>query len=467
MLLFRRNVCNRGSPPHCHYWLILLAVFAFNLSIAVSAHATDYFVATNGSDSNPGTEAAPFRTIAHATDKMVAGDTTYVKGSTDNERMIWFKKSGTPSSPIQLFNAPGETPTIHFTDNGTSAILIAAGSGMGSRLPIGWITVVGFEIENGSVAFRTNDMHDVIIRRNWIHDHRSQGILGNGKNVLVDRNIISHNGDFARCAAGLDAAGTSNGSECNKDHGMYVTGTSWTITNNLIYDNLAMGITVAGYPFGGPIAYADSSFSGASGWLIANNTFAYNSYGTGVIVWQAAAVNITIKNNIFYENGQKLPGGIAQGVSLYHSGGGHVIQNNLFYATGAGATASIDGTSGWQSKYTESGNLTVNPNFMGAPATMSGVPNFKLPAGSPAIDTGLTLSQVTWDHDGGKRPFGAAYDIGAYEFGAPPDSGSPSPLPPGGSTPVFYSPDGRFVLPAITNTLIAFIHPQFCGIEKC
>src|SRR6185437_5475903 len=107
---------------------------------------------------------------AHATDKMVAGDTTYVKGSTDNERMIWFKKSGTPSSPIQLFNAPGETPTTHFTDNGTSAILIAAGSGMGSRLPIGWITVVGFENEaprsklRGITELKHSELPEIVVR---------------------------------------------------------------------------------------------------------------------------------------------------------------------------------------------------------------------------------------------------------------------------------------------------------------
>ena len=46
-------------------------------------------------------------------------------------------------------------------------------------------------------------------------------------------------------------------------------------------------------------------------------------------------------------------------------------------------------------------------------------------AGSPAIDKGQTLADVTNDYAGGARPFGAAYDIGAYESGSPPGSGGP------------------------------------------
>lgn len=59
----------------------------------------------------------------------------------------------------------------------------------------------------------------------------------------------------------------------------------------------------------------------------------------------------------------------------------------------------------------------------------------------------MTLSEVPNDYAGGARPFGSAYDIGAYEFGSPPDSGGPPTdvfLGGGSSTPpVFYSPDGK------------------------
>lgn len=414
--------------------LILLTSFSFSLFIITSAHAATYYVATNGSDSAAGTESSPWKTIAYAVNKMVAGDTTYVKGGTYNEGIIWFKKSGTASAPIRLLNASGESPKINFTGSGYHGVLIAAGSGAGSLIPIGWITVEGFEITNGVVGFRISNAHDLVIRRNWIHHAHSQGIIGNGRNVLVDRNVINHIGDFEGCAAGKlsvpDRGG--RGTVCNKEHGIYGTGPNWIVTNNLIYDNLAFGICVAGYPvlYNGTKRMAlDESFAGADNWLIANNTIAYNNQRSGIIFWLSGAKNGKIINNILYENNQ-VNGG-EQGVSFLGAGGGHIIQNNICYATAPGATKCIEEAPG---KYTESGNIvnTANPNFESAGATISGVPNFKLRAGSPAIDKGQSLSQVTWDHAGGKRPFGAAFDIGAYEFGSPPDSGSPPPNPTGG-----------------------------------
>ena len=42
-----------------------------------------------------------------------------------------------------------------------------------------------------------------------------------------------------------------------------------------------------------------------------------------------------------------------------------------------------------------------------------------LTTGSPAIDKAISPFSFN-DYQGGKRPFGAAADIGAFEFGAPP-----------------------------------------------
>jgi hypothetical protein len=44
--------------------------------------------------------------------------------------------------------------------------------------------------------------------------------------------------------------------------------------------------------------------------------------------------------------------------------------------------------------------------------------DFHLLPGSPAIDAGITLLEVTNDLDGNPRPQGAGYDIGAYEMPA-------------------------------------------------
>lgn len=411
-------------------FLKFLVIALLFLAAAAPSHAADYYVATNGNNGNAGSQAAPWRTIAYAVGRMQAGDTTYVKDGVYNEGRIVFSRSGTASARITLMNAPGASPIINF-GGGTDKIELYAGS----RKPIGYITIEGFEIRRGNNGIKLNNTHDIVIRRNWIHDSSSQGILGNGKNILLDRNVINHNGDFADCAR--------RAWRCNQQHGIYTTGNNWTITNNLIYDNLAMGIVVAGYahcPNGGCYGggggqskhYTDASYAGASNWLIANNTIAYNRYRVAISLWQPSTKNIKIINNIFYENSQADSG--ANGVYFSGCGGGHVVQNNIFYATRPGETLAMSGTSGWQGKYTASGNIvnTVNPGFVSAGATISGVPNFKLQPTSPAIDKGQNLSAVTWDHAGGKRPFGPTHDIGAYEYGAPPDSGSPPPNPTGG-----------------------------------
>jgi hypothetical protein len=420
------------------------AIFAFFIFIS-SAYAATYYVATNGSDSGSGSEGAPFRTIAYAVKKMVAGDTTYVRGGTYNEKLIMFSKSGTASAPIKLLNAPGETPVINFGVNASNRLVHRIElNAPGAEATIGWITIEGFELGYGYDGIKFYNAHDITIRRNWIHHAIGQGILGTGKNILIDRNVISHNGDS------------------KLDHGMYITGSNYVITNNLIYANGSYGLQVAGYPwdmseyggggrpFSGHGGRPDPSYAGASGWLIANNTFAYNG-SSGIVLWQRDTVNNRIINNIFYENSVNARSGSSpQGINFYGTSGGNTVDNNLFYASGAGGAAAMGGKEGWQNKYTGSGNIinTANPNFEGASATISGVPNFKLNPGSPAIDKGQSLSQVTWDHAGGKRPFGAAFDIGAYEFGSPPDSGSPPPNPTGGEygspgAPVLLGPNGE------------------------
>lgn len=395
------------------------------LAMAAHARATTYYVATNGNDAAAGTATAPFKTVAYAVDKMVAGDTTYVRSGVYKEsRAAIFRKSGTQSAPIRLLAAPGQSPVIDYsaaTDYMRRVVLQAPGK----TLPIGWIVIEGFEIRNSPAPIMIFNAHDVVIRRNWIHHGRAQGILGNGKNVLIDSNVVSQNG--GRC---LPSGMSENEPKrsCNQFHGMYLTGSNFTVVNNLVYDNLASGIQVAGYPWcedgncygGGSTTKTDATYAGAADWLIANNTIAYNGYGPGLVMWQSDAINSRIINNIFYENGQGYsPGSGGQGVSFWSCGKGHVLRNNFFYATAPGGVTPIGGSTGWATKYTEF-NSIVNvspPGFKNAPATISGVPDFTLRVGAPVIDMGLTLAEVTWDHLGASRPYQGAYDIGAYEFG--------------------------------------------------
>ncbi|MFO0565121.1 MAG: right-handed parallel beta-helix repeat-containing protein [Polyangiaceae bacterium] len=367
-----------------------------------------YYVATNGKDTAAGTAAAPWKTITHAVAQMQAGDTTYVRGGTYSEKLIRFERSGTATAPITLSNAPGESPIIDFgqdpsVDNFTDIRRITISSAAGSATPIGWITIEGFEIRNGYEGIKFYSLRDATIRRNWIHHNRNQGILGDGDRVVMDQNRINHNGPIVQCVG-----------KCNLQHGIYVGGHSNVVTNNLIYDNLAFGIQLNG------------SSKESADWLIANNTIALNRNRSGIVLW-GSPKDIRVENNVFYDNcnGYQCLSTSGQGLSISSGVRGAKIRNNLFHATGSGATlpwaSSSTLTEGLH--YTASGNIinTLDPKFQGASAG-----DFLLQPGSPAIDQGLTLSEVTWDHAGGPRPWpvGGKQDIGAYEYGAPEGGGS-------------------------------------------
>lgn len=123
------------------------------------------------------------------------------------------------------------------------------------------------------------------------------------------------------------------------------------------------------------------------------------------------------------------------------------VQNNLvvgfpYYAnTGtqtsmaagsAPAVKSFSGNMGWNVRSCASGSTcTQNPNLTNMTlATFDAEPK----SGSPVIDKAPLISAVTTDFVMGKRPTGAANDVGAYEFGAGAGT-SPTPTPTPTPTP--------------------------------
>ncbi|QMU71686.1 hypothetical protein GXP74_29020 [Streptacidiphilus sp. P02-A3a] len=85
---------------------------------APSSHAasgTTYYVATTGSDANPGTSAGPFQTIQHCANVAVAGDTCLIDSGTYRET-VTPPSSGSAGSPITFASAPGATVTVDGTN---------------------------------------------------------------------------------------------------------------------------------------------------------------------------------------------------------------------------------------------------------------------------------------------------------------------------------------------------------------
>jgi serralysin len=384
-------------------FLAASAAAALTLAAATLAHAATYYVATTGDDTNnAGTSlASPWRTIQHAVDQAKPGDAIEVRGGVYQEA-VHFQQSGASGAPIVLRNHAGEAPVIEAA--GGFPILLEAEPWQ-NRLEIGWITVDGFELRGGTVGVEITNVHDAVVSRCYVHDNTVQGILGAGHDIVIERNVIEHNGD---------ATGGNN-----LDHGMYLTGRRFQILDNLVRGNAAYGLQAAAYG-----CYASSGecagldYSGVVDWLVANNTFALQQNRAAVVLWLPDASygtplgtigSITLQNNIAYEN-DLTNAGTTNGVDLVGWSGDStvVIDHNLFFSNNGGADVAPGSA-------TVTASIDADPRFVDA-----GAFDFHLGAGSPAIDVGVTIPQVTVDLDGVHRPQGAAYDVGAYERCAGP-----------------------------------------------
>jgi hypothetical protein len=349
-------------------------------------HGATYYVAPIGDDAKSGTEAEPLRTIQKAVSIARAGDTVLVHSGLYKEHVI-LRFSGESDKPIVLKNYPGERPIVD--GEGRGRIELKAENGW--QKPIGWITVEGFEMRNGWDGIKFYNAHNVILRGNHLHDNVNQGILGNGHHVRIEGNMIAHNGF------------KPDNEKSNKEHGIYCTGTDFTIVNNIIVSNRAYRIQVAGYPYKTE-NHPGPEFADARRWLISHNTIAFNQNRGGLVIWQDGATDCIVQNNIFYQNSVTLGRGALQGIDFVAAGGGHIVRNNLFF--GPDRTSIDKSFAG----FTASANLETDPLFANARQL-----DFRLLKGSPAINSGASEQPVTSDFANTRRPQGKACDIGAYE----------------------------------------------------
>ncbi|KAB2853943.1 MAG: hypothetical protein F9K46_17640, partial [Anaerolineae bacterium] len=78
--------------------------------------SNQYFVATNGNNSWPGTVSQPWRTIQYAAGRVVAGDVVWIRGGTYVEQ-VTPTNSGQSGRPITYKAYPGEQPIIDGQNN--------------------------------------------------------------------------------------------------------------------------------------------------------------------------------------------------------------------------------------------------------------------------------------------------------------------------------------------------------------
>lgn len=91
----------------------LLTTVVCILAFVFQSESKSIFVATNGNDNNPGTEASPLLNIQKAVDLAEPGDIIYVRGGTYMlTKRIKIEKAGRADAYISLFGYPGERVII-------------------------------------------------------------------------------------------------------------------------------------------------------------------------------------------------------------------------------------------------------------------------------------------------------------------------------------------------------------------
>jgi parallel beta-helix repeat protein len=423
-----------------------LALFMLLTSLVftspANAQAHNYSVSTGGLDSADGSSAHPWRTIQHGADQLSPGDTLLINPGVYQESGITISRGGTAAAPVT------------FKANGAGVIIDQSGSGM--RRDAFFITYASYVVVDGltfqnsnragmridhsdyvtvrsstfannqtwglftdfsnyttvedSESYGTAEQHGIYIsnssdhptiQHNRLHDNANCGLHMNGdisqqpgdgiiSNGLVDGNIIYNNGAGGGSAINMDGV------------------TDTTVSNNLLYNNHASGISL----------FQTDGGSGSKRNKIYNNTILMPTDGRWAInipepdssLPNPGNTSNQVLNNILY-NQQSFRGVITIGPS--DRSGFRSDNNVLMGHLSADDNDSVISLAAWQALGYDRHSLVSTPaQLFVNPA----VNNYHLTASSPAVDKGTTLSEVTDDLEQRSRPYGFAYDIGAYEY---------------------------------------------------
>ncbi len=335
------------------------------------------YVSPAGSDSNPGTEAEPFRTLARAAQVVTPGTTVHVAPG---------------EYPGGLRTATSGTPEARIVYQSTVRHRARIVPPFGSRTASAWdnrgdhVDIVGFEIDGSQYQSGTR----------WLH-----GIYNGASHNGIRDNLVHHIATDVPCESkggagigvdsyfrGVQAEVTGNRVHdigppgCRYVHGIYVS-TRAVVRHNIVYRVAGAGIHL---------------WHDASHVLVAGNTVAAS--GTGIVVgggdyYHTKGPNdhTQVHDNIVFDNRQGI---VESGATGPHNR----YRNNLVFQNGGGDWKLARGRR-------HSGTVAAPPRFVGYSRT--GTPDFRLSGTSPAIGRGLTGQS-------GVRGSGTGPDIGAMPY---------------------------------------------------
>ncbi|WP_312553211.1 choice-of-anchor Q domain-containing protein [Massilia sp.] len=352
--------------------------------VTPTATATGHlYVSPTGSDSNPGTQARPLKTIARADALARAGYVIHVAPGTYK-----VAAPSTGSAGIRTVKSGTATARIKFvSDVKWGAKIVFSGTGMAWNSKGAYVDIEGFDISGtGRIGILAEGGKERITK-NFVHDLTVSGgcnggggaaidAWGPGGGAVIDSNVVRNIG-YKWVA----------GQTCNTVQGIYVTNQNNTISNNIISGVASVGI---------------NSWHGATASTIVNNTVFGSKMGIVIGHGDSGATsagtsNNYVANNIVYRN--------AYGITeMGKVGTNNRYPNNLVFDTGRA----------WLVKGSVSGTVSANPQFVNY--QVNGTGDYRLKNTSPAINKGTATRAPKVDIAGVARPRGGAYDIGAYEY---------------------------------------------------
>lgn len=375
---------------------------------AAAVNGATYYVATTGNDSNAGSSTSPFLTVQRGVNAAAAGDTVIVRNGTylppssagcsgGNGFAVNIAKAGTSGAWITI---KGESRGGVTLDGAACHSTINLGTGAA------YLAIEDLVIRGGywGGIWSNQNAHDIRLAGNRVEyvgnraETSNYGIAGvytnsSSNNFTITGNVIHH-------------IGRTSGDYMWHDHGLYVHGNNYAITNNVFYSNTS--------------GWAISPVGPMNNVLIANNTFAFpNPIRDGhIAVGDGAISNMTIRNNVFYR-----PTGAAVVNCVVTYSGTNSFDNNMVYGASQlmGGDICGGGTSGLGT-IAQSRNTFTDPQLTNVSTTPY---DFRLRNTSPAIDAGVTVAGISADMDGTPRPQGAAYDLGSYEYASGPTAAPP------------------------------------------
>jgi parallel beta-helix repeat protein len=408
-----------------------------------------FYVSTTGNDNNNGSSGSPWRTLQKAANTAVAGDTIVVRAGTyagfrTNGRSSW----GTAANPITFKADPGVKLTSKAPGAGSNEgiINVEAGSPRSD-----YIIIDGFEVDGSNTTGRgirfAQSRHN-IVRNCVVHDAEDTNIFANTCNFLQVINNICYD---ARGQHGIYVNGTDNyvirgnttygnnwnGIHTNVSDGSNQINSNGLIENNVVRDNALAGMDLTGmntttirnnlvYGNGRHAIVLQNSNQNATTAchdnLIVNNTLDARAGSSAYAIqisavqsqpsgspWTSNDQNTTIRNNILLANTSSGYGAIGNlgGVSASFTSDYNIVVDRFRAGSSSQTLAQ------WQTATGEDAHSiisTASALFVNAAGE-----DYRLKAGSPAIDQGTSTNAPPTDIAGATRPQGAGIDIGAYE----------------------------------------------------